>query len=228
VSAVAVGPGTINLSWTGTSSAATSYTIWRSVDGVNFTVAAAGIGASATAWSDPSALSAGTTYYYEIAAVGAAGTSTPSSVVSATTLSAPAPTYVSDLIPTSATVGYGTLQKDQSISGNTLTLNGTTYAKGLGAHAASIITYNLGGKFNTFTATVGIDQEEDSKGQGYVDFQVIGDGRVLFDSGVLTNDQTAQINISVSGVQTLTLVAANGIANDIDFDHADWAGAQLS
>ena len=35
------------------------------------------------------------------------------------------------------------------------------------------------------------------------------------------------INISVAGVQQLTLIATNGIAGNIDYDHADWAGAAL-
>ena len=33
--------------------------------------------------------------------------------------------------------------------------------------------------------------------------------------------------MNVSGVQQLTLVATNGVANSIDYDHADWAGAEL-
>ena len=74
---------------------------------------------------------------------------------------------------------------------------------------------------------MGIDQEEDGKGEGYVDFEVVADGTVLYDSGVLTNDQVANIDVSVAGVQNLTLVATNGIANNIDYDHADWAGAEL-
>ena len=49
------------------------------------------------------------------------------------------------------------------------------------------IVYNLAGAYNTFVSDVGIDDEEDGKGIGSVDFQVIGDGKVLFDSGILTN-----------------------------------------
>ncbi|HWE04918.1 MAG TPA: NPCBM/NEW2 domain-containing protein, partial [Tepidisphaeraceae bacterium] len=75
---------------------------------------------------------------------------------------------------------------------------------------------------------VGIDDEENAVGSGSVDFKVIGDGKVLFDSGVLTSaSPVMNINISVVGVQQLTLVATNGIVNNIDYDHADWAGAQL-
>jgi hypothetical protein len=38
---------------------------------------------------------------------------------------------------------------------------------------------------------------------------------------------TQSLNLSVVGVQNLTLVANNGVAGSIDYDHADWAGARL-
>ena len=34
--------------------------------------------------------------------------------------------------------------------------------------------------------------------------------------------------MSVAGVQQLTLIANNGVAGSIDFDHSDWAGAACS
>jgi hypothetical protein len=61
-------------------------------------------------------------------------------------------TYVSDLTWVSATNGHGPVEKDKSNGenlagdGRTLTLNGVTYAKGLGVHAASEVVYNLGGR----------------------------------------------------------------------------------
>ena len=155
------------------------------------------------------------------------GSSPNSNVASATTLTQTTLTYVSDLSSTSATVGWGAIQKDKSILGNPLTLDGVVYAKGIGTHALSTIDYNIAGKYSTFLSDVGVDQEEDGKGNGYVDFQVFGDGKLLFDSGVLTNDQVDHIDLSVVGVQNLSLVATNGIPNDIDYDHADWAGAEL-
>jgi hypothetical protein len=129
---------------------------------------------------------------------------------------------------TSATVGWGTIQLNKSISGNTLSLRGNTYTTGIGAHAVSQIVYNLGGNYTSFLSDVGVDDEENGKGTGSVDFQVIGDGKVLFDSGVLTNNSpVVSLDVNVSGVQTLTLLATNGVANSIDYDHADWAGARL-
>ena len=45
---------------------------------------------------------------------------------------------------------------------------------------------------------------------------------------MLTNSSpVVHINISMTGVQQLTLLATNGVSGSIDYDHADWAGAEL-
>jgi len=227
LAAVALSSTAISLTWTPTSSNQTSYAIDRSTDGVTFATIATGLSASATSFTDAGPLAAATKFYYRIRAVNAVGSSPNSNVASATTLTQTTVIYVSDLSSTSATVGWGTIQKDKSILGNPLTLDGVVYAKGIGTHAVSTIDYNLAAKYSNFLSDVGVDQEEDGKGNGYVDFQVFGDGKLLFDSGVLTNDQVDHIDVSVVGVQNLSLVAINGIPNDIDYDHADWAGAEL-
>ena len=52
---------------------------------------------------------------------------------------------------------------------------------------------------------------------------------MLYDSGVLTNQSpVAHVDVSVAGVQVLALVATNGVSGSIDYDHADWAGAELT
>ncbi|MBV8780679.1 MAG: NPCBM/NEW2 domain-containing protein, partial [Phycisphaerae bacterium] len=227
LAATALSSSSIQLTWTANSASQTNYAIDRSTDGVNFTTLTASIAATATSYTDNAGLSANTKYYYRVRAVNSAGSSGNSNIANATTQQLFTVTYVSDLTAVSSTTGWGTIQKDKSIVGNPLTLNGVVYSKGIGTHAASSITYNIGGAYSYFVSDVGIDQEEDGKGQGYVDFQVVGDGKVLFDSGVLTNDQVAHINVNVSGIQSLTLIANNGVADNIDYDHADWAGTEL-
>jgi NPCBM/NEW2 domain len=104
-------------------------------------------------------------------------------------------------------------------------LNGTTYAKGLGAHAVSDVRYGLGGACTRFRADVGIDDEAGSNGS--VVFQVFADGAKLYDSGLLTGTAaTKTLDVDVSGKSELQLIVAD--AGDwIDFDHADWADARL-
>ena len=228
LAAAAPDTSSIQLTWTTNSANQTGFTIQRSTDGTTFTTVATNVPASATTWTDSAGLSPATAYSYRVYATNATGTSAASNVATAKTQPIQTVTYLSDLAWASATSGWGAVQNDKSIAGNALTLNGVTYAKGLGTHAASTIVYNLGGRYTTFLSDVGVDDEENGKGVGSVDFQVWGDCKLLFDSGTLHNgDPTASVNVDVTGVQTLTLVATNAIPDDIDFDHADWAGARL-
>ena len=218
----------INLTWTNTANNATGLIIQRSTDGVTFTQIAT-TPATATSYSDTTAVGA-TAYTYRVAAVNAFGTSAFSPAASVTTPAAGAiTTYLSDLNWVSATTGYASVQKNLSVGGNAITLNGVVYPKGIGTHAVSTIVYNLGGAYTNFLSDIGVDSEELGKGTSSIDFKVLGDnGAVLYDSGNLTNTSaTVSININVTGVKTLTLVATNGIAGSIDYDHADWAGARL-
>jgi hypothetical protein len=150
---------------------------------------------------------------------------------------APAPTttgvhYVSDLTPTYVFNAWGTLQKDKTIVGNTITLNGVKYAKGLGLHAYAeqhfaLLNY---GFCSTLTATVGVDDEV-GYGLGRVDFQVWADGLLLYDSGFMSSGAAAKrISVNLSGRKNLSMVATNGVylaTTGIDFDHSDWANAIL-
>jgi fibronectin type 3 domain-containing protein len=226
LNANAVSSSQINLSWTDTAANQTGVEVDRSIDGTNFTPLI-NVGATATGYSD-SGLAAGTKYYYRVEATGASGNSPGSNVASATTVAnSVVTTYLSDLTWTSATVGWGTIHKDASIGGNPIRIRGTTYARGIGTHAVSVITYNLGGQFQSFLSDVGLDDE--TFGQGFVSFKVLGDGKTLFDSGVLTGTSpVVHVNISVAGVQQLQLLAINGIATNWNWDHADWAGARLT
>jgi glucose/arabinose dehydrogenase len=140
-------------------------------------------------------------------------------------------TYISDLTPTSSLNGWGPIERDRSNGeqaagdGGVLTLNGTTYAKGLGVHAASEVTYNLGGKYNSFFAYIGVNDNVGSRGS--VVFQIWADGVQLFDSGVMTGVSPTQLaNVNVTSRQTLRLVVT-GAGDGIDYDHANWADARL-
>ena len=225
LTATALSTSQIRLNWTNTANNQAGFEIDRSPDGVNFTPVTT-VGASTTTWSD-SNLNPSTRYYYRIEAINAIGASASSNIANATTLAPTGTTtYLSDLNWTSATVGWGTIHKDLSIEGNPIHIRGTTYARGIGTHAVSQITYNLGGKYQSFLSDVGVDDE--TSGQGFVEFKVVGDGKVLFDSGVLGgNSPVDHINVSVAGVQQLQLLALNGIAANWNWDHADWAGARL-
>jgi alpha-galactosidase len=131
--------------------------------------------------------------------------------------------YLTDLQPAYCYVGWGTMANNRSIGGNAITLNGTTYPKGLGVHAFSGVEYSLGGLASRFQSDIGVDDEAGTNGS--VVFHVLADGTEIFTSGILTGGAAHQsINLAVTGVNRLTL----GVSDADDgngSDHADWADA---
>jgi alpha-galactosidase len=140
--------------------------------------------------------------------------------------------YVSDVPWTSATNGWGPPERDRSNGetgahdGNPITINGVTYAKGVGAHAPGEIDVYVGGQCSSFNSDVGVDDEVGSNGS--VDFQVWADGTKVADSGVRTGSEAAlHLTADLSGAKFLRLVLTDG-GDGNSYDHSDWAGAQVT
>ncbi|MEV7415335.1 NPCBM/NEW2 domain-containing protein [Streptomyces sp. NPDC089919] len=132
---------------------------------------------------------------------------------------------LSDLNWSSARADFGTVQKDRSVDGNPIRLNGTAYAKGIGTHANSTVTYPLGGSYTRFTSDIGVDDEVSANGT--VGFEVWGDGVRLYQSPVMTpTSPTQSLDLDVTGVKSLVLKVTD-TGDGINSDHADWAGAEL-
>jgi len=145
-------------------------------------------------------------------------TSTTTSTTTGTT------TYVSDLPYTVAANGWGPVEQAAG-DGRTITLNGVTYAKGLGVHAASDVSVALD-SCTRFQSDVGVDDEVGSNGS--VVFQVYVDGVKKFESPLLGGSSaTVGVDVDVTGGKTLRLVVTNGGDNS-DYDHADWAAARVT
>jgi hypothetical protein len=193
-----------------------------------------------TATLDPSTdLVAGSTYTATVVGGSAgvkdvAGNALPASVSwSFTTAAGTATTrYLSDLTWTGMTNGWGSVEKDQSNGelgtgdGRTLTLNGTTFAKGLGVHAASDVRYTVPTGCARLQASVGVDDEVGSNGS--VVFQVFVGPTKLYDSGVLTGaTATRSVDVAVSAGVEIRLVVTDG-GDGIAYDHGDWADARFN
>ena len=156
-------------------------------------------------------------------------------LLNATTGQPPPPptggTYLSDLAWTSMTNGWGPVEKDISNGeaaagdGVTITLNGTTYPKGLGTHAASDVRYALASDCTRFKTSVGVDDEAGVNAS--VVFQVFADATKVYDSGLMTGaTATKEVDVSIAGASELRLVVTVGGNNDWD-DHGDWALARI-
>jgi hypothetical protein len=119
------------------------------------------------------------------------------------------------------------LARDANATGHDLVVGGSTYAKGVGLHSQSRLTYNLGAKYRRFEALVGLDDRDGAAGS--VRVHVLADGKPL-DLGP-DRERTAKggplvVGASVAGVRQLTLVVdfgANGNVGDV----VNWADARL-
>ncbi|CAM5597782.1 hypothetical protein SNARM312S_06330 [Streptomyces narbonensis] len=142
-----------------------------------------------------------------------------------------ADSWASDLDWTSATNGWGPVERDLSNGetgtgdGSPLRIGGVTYAKGLGSHAPAKVRYYLGGRCTSLTAEVGVDDVQTSRGT--VRFSVLADGTEKAKSPVLKATDTAwSLTADVTGASYVELVADDG-GDGNGNDHADWGNARF-
>ena len=122
--------------------------------------------------------------------------------------------------------GFGKPQARQSVMGRTLTVAGHAFAKGIGTHAASGLVLDVRGKASRLEALVGVDDEPKTY-PGSVEFLVLGDGKVLWKSGLMKGGDSAKpVNIDLNGVKSLELRVTDG-GDGNDSDQADWLNARL-
>ncbi|WP_407554232.1 NPCBM/NEW2 domain-containing protein [Streptomyces sp. Pv4-95] len=140
--------------------------------------------------------------------------------------------YAAELPWLTAANGWGPVERNTSVGeseagdGGQLTIGGAAFAKGLGAHAPSEVSFYTGGRCTAFHARVGIDDESGDKGSA--GFEVWADGERLTESGTMTGKDTARtVDADVSGARTVRLVVTDG-GDGVDHDHADWGDARFS
>jgi hypothetical protein len=128
--------------------------------------------------------------------------------------------------------GWGPVELDQSNGdadagdGGPLTINGVTYAKGLGTHAVADIRYTVPADC-TLSARVGIDDEVDPSSASVV-FEV-WDGTTtrLYQSPVKrAGDAATAVLVPLGAVTNLRLVVGDA-GDGIAYDHADWGDAKI-
>jgi len=137
--------------------------------------------------------------------------------------------YLDDVAASEFTItqGFGTSMRNLSIDGNTMQIAGQTFDTGVGTHAGSYWGLNLDGSATRFQASVGVDDEV-GVGHGSVEFKVVGNGKVLWNSGLMSQGNAAEaIDVDITGVQRLHLFVTDG-GDGINYDHADWANARIT
>jgi alpha-galactosidase len=121
--------------------------------------------------------------------------------------------------------GWGEPNANRSVDRHAFSIAGRHFEHGLGTHAVSTFRLALDATGERFTSTVGVDDEVGQRGS--VIFRVAGDGKTLWESGVLRGGQAPkEVSVDLHGIKVLTL-SVDDAGDGIDYDHADWANAQI-
>ncbi|OYV87684.1 MAG: hypothetical protein B7Z73_09745 [Planctomycetia bacterium 21-64-5] len=138
--------------------------------------------------------------------------------------------YLSDLRP----AGYRHLpylgtpwdyRLDANVEGTRLRAGGAIYAKGVGMHSASRLTWQLDKPYRRFQADLAIDDQTANRGS--VVFRVFAGPRELYKSPVLRGgDKPLSIAVDLGNARQLSLIVDYADRADV-LDHADWLNARL-
>ncbi len=135
--------------------------------------------------------------------------------------------YLGDIEPDFWSQSFGRPHKNKTIHGRKLNINGQIFNKGIWTHATSEIIYYISGGYDRFSAWVGCDYFTAFNDYASVSFRVIGDGMMLYHSGIMTVDSAPEkVDVSVKGINELKLVVTDG-GDGTHYDHANWAEAKL-
>ena len=127
---------------------------------------------------------------------------------------------VDEMDLSSMTTGWRKVNTGQSVDGNPLKIAGKAFEKGIGTHAISKYMIALDGKASEFIAGAGVDDE--SGKDATIEFFVMGDKKVLWQSGVIhKGDSVSMVKVSLKNVRKLALYVSDG-GDNINYDHADW------
>ncbi|MBE6672959.1 MAG: hypothetical protein E7599_05515 [Ruminococcaceae bacterium] len=136
----------------------------------------------------------------------------------------------------STEVGWGDLGINKGLDGGKIDVTDASgkvqvYEKGMTAHAPSMLTYDVSGKFITrVTATCGVERASNNAylNASTVGFKIIADGVVIYESPVVT-DAKGSIDIDVAipgGTKTLVLATTSGGDSNTG-DHSVWVNPKM-
>lgn len=161
--------------------------------------------------------------------MGPAAVSVPWSAVQSMAVRSARLAFLSDLDPVEVEERRivtlpGPYQRDASVNKTTLTIGERKFERGLGVHAYSRLVFEIGGDYQVFAATIGIDAAAERHGDCV--FVVLGDGRELARERMTGAAAAKELKLDVSGVKQLTLLVEPG--EDLDLaDLANWADARV-
>ncbi|MGH8083280.1 MAG: TIM-barrel domain-containing protein, partial [Lysobacter sp.] len=132
--------------------------------------------------------------------------------------------YLSEL-PLPAALS-GQVRADHAFRGDdALRMNGLLFRRGLGVAATSRIDLRLKGQWRLLRSDLGIDDA--CRAAGGLQFQVWGDGRLLYDSGLVKAPGVVKPELDIRGLSSLSLRTLGAQGSQPAQVCANWANAVL-
>jgi len=136
------------------------------------------------------------------------------------------PSPGSELLLQAVRLGFGKIERGQSVVGTPMVIGGREFEHGLGTHAISDILVFVPEPIRQFSAWVGVDGNANAQA-GTVVFLVTTEEKKLYRSPLLRHGSDPErVRVDVGGAQILHLRVTDG-GDGISCDHADWADAQI-
>ena len=122
--------------------------------------------------------------------------------------------------------GWSAPHANFSCDSNDLSIAGKSYKRGVGTHAISKMMIDVHGTADRIKGACGVDDE--SGEQATVEFYILGDGEILWDSKRMKKGYEArQFDVDISGIQKIGLYVSDA-GDGIHYDHADWVNVRIT
>jgi len=127
---------------------------------------------------------------------------------------------------TAMTQDWAVPNANLSCDSNDLSIAGKTYDRGVGTHAISKILINTNKSGDRIKGACGVDDE--SGDQATVEFYILGDGEILWDSKRMKKGYKAkEFDVDILGISKIGLYVSDA-GDGIHYDHADWVNVRIT
>jgi hypothetical protein len=130
------------------------------------------------------------------------------------------------LVPFSGKQGWGKPRLGLTVAGKPMVIGGVEFSEGFGVHAESSLKYRIAQRYQRLLGAAGVPDYLASEPASVV-FEIRGDGKQLWQSGLLLPGQKAvSFAVDLNQVEVLELRVTDG-GDTLDHDHACWLGLSL-
>lgn len=115
---------------------------------------------------------------------------------------------------------------NRAVNRSPLSIGGTGYDRGIGGHAISRMLFDTGGKALRLEGLAGPD--DNNMFATNLEFKILGDGRELWQSGVMTRGDAAKaFDIDLRGIEKVLLLI-DLCDDEFMYDHGDWVNVKFT